>query len=204
MSSLIFELQDLYKQTFGTKPKIVKEWRPDMTDASELWLSEMNERPLSDGHGSELRTSFAGVEIWLPTRFWGLPSDIAENGSLLLPYTVVKVSCKKTIVKTALAERRGTVKEQYNVEDYSISLKGFLIDQNRVWPYEELTVLKKLFELNRAVGMSNALTNVFIGHDDRVVIENIDFPEVQGGRNHVRPFSMQLESDTVFTLETKS
>ncbi|GGH78137.1 hypothetical protein HNQ91_003941 [Filimonas zeae] len=203
MGSIIFELQDLYKDTFGTKPAIVKEWLPDKTDPSELWLATMNEKPLTDGHSSELRTSFAGVEIWLPTRFWGVPSEISKEGNLFLPYTVVKISSKKTIVKTPLAERRGTVKEQYNIEDYSISLNGFVIDEKRVWPYSELMALKTLYELNYAVRMSNALTDIFIGKDDRVVIESIDFPEVKGGRNHVRPFSMQLESDTVFTLESK-
>ncbi|BAV09397.1 hypothetical protein SAMN05421788_101833 [Filimonas lacunae] len=204
MSSLIYDLEKLYKQTFGTKPEIVKRWTPDITNESQLWLNEMNQKPARDASGAELRLQYEGVEIWLPTKFWSLPSDMGDKGTLLLPYTVVKIKCKKTIVKTPLAERRGTIKEQYSTEDYAISLKGFVIDKKRVWPYNELTELKRLFELNRAVNMSNALTNIFIGDNDRVVIESFELPEVQGGRNHVRPFTMELESDTVFTLETSN
>jgi len=35
----------------------------------------------------------------------------------------------------------------------------------------------------------------------RVVIEHIDFPTVEGGKKNYRPFTMSLESDSVFTLE---
>lgn len=153
--------------------------------------------------GSTLSTSYAGVEIWLPTWFRGLPQDI-RGGVLFMPYTVVRITGKKTIVKTALAERKGTVKELYSLDDYKITIKGFLIDhRNRQWPSAELNDLKKLYELNQSVILDNALTNIFLERDSKVVIEDIDFPEVEGGRKHVRPFVMQMESDSVFTLEDK-
>ena len=56
--------------------------------------------------------------------------------------------------------------------------------------------------------LDNALTNIFLtdkslqlDEQRRVVIEGIELPDVQGGRERVRPFTMQLESDSVFTLE---
>jgi len=90
----------------------------------------------------------------------------------------------------------------YSTDDYSISLKGFFIDdKNRIWPEEELTAFKRLFELQTAVVLENALTNVFLEKGQKVVIESFELPEVEGGRKHVRPFSIELESDSIFTLE---
>jgi hypothetical protein len=70
-----------------------------------------------------------------------------------------------------------------------------------VWPERELTILKKLDDLNTAIQIDNALTNIFLDQDTRVVITALELPEVEGGRNHIRPFSMTLESDSIFTLQ---
>jgi hypothetical protein len=40
-----------------------------------------------------------------------------------------------------------------------------------------------------------------LGKEVKVVMESFELPEVEGGRKHVRPFNIQLESDSVFTLE---
>ena len=101
-----------------------------------------------------------------------------------------------------MAERQGTVKELYSTDDYSISLKGFFIDvDKRIWPEADLRMFKKIFELQTAFILENALTNVFLAKDQKVVIESFDLPEVEGGRKHIRPFNIQLESDSIFTLE---
>jgi hypothetical protein len=184
MSLLLVDLQNLYRQTFGSRPRI-----PDRETGEDL----------SRFSGSQLLTEHMGKEIWLPVRFVGLPSEFGMS-ELLLPYTTVKITGKKTIIKTALSERKGTVKELFSIDDYKISIKGFVIDdKKRVWPEAELSVLKRLWELNESVRLDNALTNVFL-NQDRVVIESIDLPEVEGGRKHIRPISMQLESDSIFEL----
>jgi hypothetical protein len=153
--------------------------------------------------GSQIQTSLHGVEIWLPTRFRQLPSDLFSDTTLLLPYCVIRITGSSTIVRTPLAERRGTVKELYSIDDYKITLKGFFIDRQRVFPHDDLATLKKLHEMGAGFILDNAVSNVFLNADDKVVITGFDLPEVEGGRKHVRPFVMQLESDTVFTLEWK-
>lgn len=197
-----YNIEQLFKNVFGSTPYKVPELSAPVSDAG--YQINGQSKAISQISGSTLVTDYNGVEIWLPVWFRNLPAGIGENGALFLPYTVVKISGKKTIIKTPLTERRGTVKEQYNIDDYSISIKGFLIDQARQWPEKELRDIKALFETQQAVSLDNALTNVFLDRNDRVVIENLDIPEVEGGRNAVRPFAMQLESDAVFTLELNS
>jgi hypothetical protein len=187
MSSLIFDLDQLYESTFGIKP-----YRLNGSAANGKF---------THASGSALTANYMNKEIWLPTRFTGLPKDF-KNNEFFLPYSVIKISGKKTIVKTAMAERRGTVKELYSTDDYAISLKGFFIDdKNRTWPEADLKAFKRLFEMQSAIVLHNALTNVFLGSEQRVVIESFDLPEVEGGRKHIRPFNIQLESDSIFTLE---
>jgi hypothetical protein len=214
MSTIFFDLEQLYQRTFGTKP-----WVPSGDDGPEPVTNpyqmpastRQNEKPspynikvtnkqVSQLSGSTLVEQYKGKEIWLPTRFRGI--NIDKRTEFYLPFCVVKISGKKTIVKTAMSERQGTVKELYSTDDYSISLKGFFIDvDNRVWPEEDLTIFKKIFELQSAFVLENALTNVFLAKDQIVVIESFDITEVEGGRKHIRPFNIQLESDSIFTLE---
>lgn len=199
MSSITYDLTQMYRRTFGGKPYQVGEENIS-SDPSSYFIDGKNSK-VSQLSGSSLTTEFMGQEIWLPVKFVDLPTSVNGGRELLLPYSVIKISGKKTIVKTALPERRGTVKELFSIDDYSISIKGFLIDDKRIWPEEQLRVLKDLVETNEAVHLDNALTNVFLDKDTRVVIEDFDLPEVEGGRKHIRPFSMKLESDSVFTLE---
>lgn len=191
MSLLSYDLEKLYAYTFGGGA-----YRIDgkNTNASDELRSNTG----------LLKRQYNDKEIWLPVKFTELGASF-EKGELLLPYSVISISGKKTIVKTPLAERKGTVKELYNVDDYDISIKGFLIDEaNRLWPESQIDDLKRIYENQLAVGLDNALTNIFLkDQGQRVVIETLDFPPVEGGRIHIRPFSMKLESDSVFTLELK-
>src|SRR5688572_8763564 len=152
MSTTSFDLEKLYQETFGgqlyhippvntgkdksTEPKPIKK-----TPAKSYVLSE----------------KYMNREIWLPTRLAELNIDGYERSEFYLPYCAVKVSGKKTIVKTPLAERQGTVKELYSIDDYSISLKGFFIDhKNRLFPERDLDVLRQVFETNGAFAIDNA------------------------------------------------
>jgi hypothetical protein len=199
----IFQLEKLYEKTFGSKPFHVPPASNSADAVEPFLLQQMSPSSKYSPKGSILSETLQGVEVWLPVRFF--------DGSALLmylPYTVVKITGKKTIIETAVAERRGTVKEQFNIDDYSISVKGFLIGEDRQWPEAQLEQLRSLYEKGSAVTMDNALTNIFLtdpslSNDEqrRVVIKDLDIAEVTGGRIHVRPFSFNISSDCVFTLE---
>lgn len=194
MSFILYDLDQLYAQTWGRRPYRI-EGSNDLTDGQ-----------INSDKGNLLKTEFEGKEVWLPVEFQELDSNLFEGGKFLFPYSTIRISGKKTIVKTPLAERGGTVKEYYSLDDYSIKIQGFLIDsQNRLWPESEMVKLKTLWTQNTALVIDNALTNIFLGRPDdsdnnRVVIESIDFPEMESRKMHIRPFSMTLESDSVFDL----
>lgn len=176
-----------------------------VTDGVVYKVNGTNAEQLTTGMGSLIKEKLGGVEVWFPTRFY-------EAGGITpvgyLPYSVVRVSGKKNIVKTPLIDRKGTVKELYSVDDYAISLKGFVIGDNGEFPEAEIDSLRSLFENKTALQIDNAITNVFLtdpsvetNEKRRVVIESLEFPEVEGGRINVKPFSMQLVSDHIFKLE---
>jgi len=203
----IIDLGKLFQRVFGGKPYVINK-NGDVTDApGELYQIPANSLVIKNGQqltpkGSLVAEKYKGVEIWLPTY-------LSANGvTVFLPYSIIKITGKKTIIRTPLVERMGTVKEQYNIDDYSIIIKGFLISDDRTFPEDDLKTLKILYETQTAVTIDNALTNIFLANpaldqfeQRRVVITSLDIPEVQGGRKNVRPFVMEMESDSVFTLE---
>ena len=202
MSTIAFDLEQLFQQTFGSRPYKVPADSLTADDQGTKYLVNRKSKLTADNVGSKLSEEYNNKEIWLPTRFTGLKIPDFDQGKVFLPYSVIRISGKKTIVKTPMAERQGTVKELYSTDDYSISIKGFLIDEeHRLWPGSQIRALKNLFELQNAVTLDNALTNLILEKDQKVVIESLEFPEVEGGRKHVRPFNMTLESDSIFTLE---
>ena len=196
MSSIIYDISLLYQQTFGRRPYRIEEAN-SIPSSGEI----------SSDKGNLLKMDFEGREIWLPIKFTGLDPLKFTNGELLLPYATIKIGGKKTIIKTPMPERGGSVKEFYSIDDYSITIKGFLIDSSkRLWPESEIIKLKNLWIESTAVAIDNAITNLFLGtpgaaDSNRVIIEKIDFPEMEGKRMHIRPFSMTLESDNIFTLD---
>jgi hypothetical protein len=200
MGLIVYDLAQLYRYQFGGKPYVIGEEQksaspaPFVIDGENVQLSQVS--------GSALTAEYLGKEIWLPVKFTGLDATIFGVDELLLPYSVIKITSSKTIVSTPLSERRGTVKEYFSAEDYQITIKGFVIDEaDRIWPEKELIVLKQLDDLTTAIQLDNALTNIFLDKDTRVVISKLDLPEVEGGRKHIRPFSMTLMSDSIFTLD---
>lgn len=196
MSTISFDLEKLYQQVFGGKPYQIP---PDIKKNPK---EEPNIIQRTQNKSYVLLEKYLNREIWLPTRLAELNIDDPKRSEFYLPYCAVKISGKKTIVKTPLAERQGTVKELYSIDDYSINLKGFFIDnKNRLFPEDDIDVLRQVFEMKHSFAIDNALINIMLGREVKVVMESFELPEVEGGRKHVRPYNIQLESDSIFTLE---
>lgn len=224
-TNLVIDFVDLYKKTFGAKPYVVpvqqskidtskfatpstdntliksgilKGVNPDDFDTYNQF--EITPKQIvdyvSDG-GSPLSKQLFGVEIWLPTTLQTRAGDRWD-----LPYSVISIAGSSTWIETPLAERRGTVKELYSIDDYKINIKGFFIDkQRRLFPDTDLKNLKKVHEAGESLFLFNALTDIFLTLDDMVVIKSFDLPAVEGGKKSMRPFTMSLDSDSIFTLE---
>ena len=133
--------------------------------------------------------------------------DQSGGGQLVewaLPYPVIAVSSKKTIVETPLTERRGTVKEYINVQDYEIVVKGFIINEGNEFPEQKVTMLRRIYEQQAPVSVKCPLTDIFLLRPDRsgsdqVVLSELKLPGVTGVKN-VWPYELHMISDAPFNL----
>jgi hypothetical protein len=121
-----------------------------------------------------------------------------------LPHPIVSISSRKTIIETPLVERRGTVKELINIEDYEIAIKGFIIGQTHEFPEKDVSRLRRLYEYNIPLSIQCPVTDIFLLRPDRsgsdqVVIKELKFPSL-GGIKNVRPYELHLVSDAPFSL----
>lgn len=193
MPHLIVNVKDIYNSYFQS-PYMVNESR----QAAVLEeYSKLKSKPTSDKtvKGIELSKLVGGVEVFLPVQFWK-----SQQLFLEIHCCSIRITSKKTIVRTAVSERIGTIKEQFNVGDYLFSLKGVLIGDDRTFPDKKLLQLKELYETTETVELYNAMSELFMSGSRRIAIESLEFPEVQGGSKHHRPFTLTCESDFVDNL----
>jgi hypothetical protein len=205
--ALVIDLNDLYKKQFGGKPFVIgKAPAPVPVSGTKITITAPGIDEITPA-GSKLREQYLGIEIFLPIRIY---DETGKKELMYLPYCVVRVTGKNNYISTPMIDRKGAVHELANSEDYSIEIKGFLIGKDRKFPEADLNQLKALKDATTALVLDNAITNVFLTdkaldekEQRRVVITDFELPEVQGGREHVRPFILKLLSDTVFDLEEK-
>jgi hypothetical protein len=187
-----FKIDDIFKKAFGyevPKGKFTLPTAPERKEVSDLGQAYYESDDL-------------GREHFLPVKL----------NNYLVPFAVVGINAKKTIVSTSMPERGGSVHEIISVDDYAINIKGILINDDNVFPEKEITAIHKLFEVNNSIELRSALTDIFLrgGNKDserlndllhQVVIKTVNYPAV-AGVEHAKPFEITCESDMIFTLET--
>lgn len=184
MSYLEYNLQDLFTKQFGYTP-------PDY----KIDPATVKKKSEAGKYGSYYDTDTLGRTVFMPVVL----------GGLKLPYCWISISGQKTIVETPMTERRGTVKEFINTDDYSIKIKGFIIGHDGKFPEKDVEDLKTLYERNEAIEIKCILTDIFLltpeqGGQDNVVIRTFDLNE-NPGVEHVRSYEISLTSDQAFELE---
>ena len=210
MAIVDLDLWDLYKKEFGSDPSAFKpQIEPVMGDTE---LSRVNTGKL----GSPYYATDAGlgVEYFMPVLLT-YPDTSADNSGLLpggtgilmswnLPFPIVKVGGKKTVIETPLTERRGSVKELVNIQDYKITITGLLIAATNDFPEEQVTALRTLYEQNTPITIKCPLTDIWLMRPDRsgsdqVVILDFDITTKKGVKNVVE-YRLELVSDEPFNL----
>lgn len=218
MPQVSFSLGDLFEQTFGYKTKA---FDPDFkpVPGKNNLNPNIPQRAEQGAHGSPYYANDAlGQEYFLPvTLTYADNSTVSQQDSSLiggdtlgilnkwnLPYPVISITSKKTIIETPLTERRGTVKELINIQDYEIVIKGFIIAAADEFPEKDVTTLRTIYEQNAALSIQCPLTDIFLLRPDRsgsdqAVITELRFPAITGVK-HVRPYELHLVSDEPFNL----
>lgn len=181
MAHVVTNILELYK-TYFQKPFVVE-------PKQEIDLS-------SSRFDSAYKETMKGVEVFLPIHLSNNEHQID------IACATIRVQGEKTIVRTPVSERSGTVKEMFNIGDYKFSIKGVLIAQDRtkVMPDDEMYILRQLFESTSPVELRNALTDLFMDDSRNIVITELEFPDVEGKELRIRPFTMECETDSVTNL----
>lgn len=207
MAEISFSLADLFEQTFGYKTQA---FDPDFAKVQGIRSPARMEQ---GSYGSPYYANDAlGMEYYMPVTIsyqdTGRGNTNAGPQAALkkwaLPYPVISIASRKTIIETALTERRGTVKELINIQDYEIMIKGFIIASGNEFPENEVITLRNIYEQNAALSIQCPLTDIFLLRPDRsgsdqVVIRELRFPAITGVKN-VRPYEISMVSDEPFNL----
>lgn len=127
------------------------------------------------------------------------PDITTEDGTLELDYAVLNITGKKNIVETPLIGRKGSVKELISIDDYKISIAAFIQGDNNTYPDEAITRVKELYNINEAVELVSAFTNLIFDPDDKVVITDISFPPTPGIEDG-QAVKLELITDKPFEL----
>jgi hypothetical protein len=96
---------------------------------------------------------------------------------------LISLRLQKTIVETATVgkERRGTVKEFINIEDYSLTIRGicYNTENPELYPTDEVENLQKLFEINESLELLENPFLLLFGIK-QIVLKEIEWEEMRG------------------------
>lgn len=116
-----------------------------------------------------------------------------------IPCALISFTGRKNIIETPLVGRQGSVKELISLEDYQISITGAVFGENQVWPEEQLDAINELYNINEAIELKCALTDVFLSENDKVVIQELNLPPA-GQTEHVQIVEIKCVTDRAFEL----
>ena len=187
MSHISTDLLQVYNTYFQKPYRIGEDWINSQSANGEV-KEDFTKQGIRIS--STDMSGYLGQEIFLPVRLY-----VSDDLMIEIPCCTIRVTSKKTIIKTEVSERRGTIKEQFNVGDYVFTIKGVLIDQIRK--------LKDIYESIVPPFLLNAFAEIFMPGFPNISIESLEFPEQEGKHIRFRPFVLVCETDFIDTLILK-
>ena len=209
----VINLADLYKEHFSRNPYHVNTSGQVETVQEVLYSGlKRNARPKGTIHVNRFGIDYNkqgayGQDIWFPIKL-SSNINISENSkapifehiSVDIDACTTSVQLIKSIVRTPVIERKGSVIEVCDIENPRFTIRGFLIDKNRQVPEQDILNLTKMFETTSPILLHGGYVDLFLAKSDRVVISDLEFPEVQGRNHWIRPFTLQCEADFIEDL----
>lgn len=200
----VFDLHKLYKTYFTNSPYFVAgaDSKEPVTEVPGYSITSENPHPrgkiaYSSKNIALNKIGAYGQSIWFPV-------ELFKSGQLVIEIDActIAVNLSKTIIKTAVSERKGTIKECFAIDDYRFTIRGFLIGKDRKVPEDQILQLRDWFETTEPIELHGGYPELFMDESCRVAITTLDFPEVQGKAVWIRPFTMTLETDFIDDLTT--
>jgi len=195
MSGIIYDIADIVEKVYGYKPYSLSAFPADNNAENPYQVKQIQKRTIkgSNVYGGQ---DLIGREVFLPVTIE------AGGKNYEFPYSVLAMRRKKFMVETPMVERSGSVKEDIGLDDWVISMKGFLIDPLNQFPDDQLYELNELFKRREAVRLKCALSDIFLEENDHVVITEFDIPD-KSKVIGVKEFVFAMRSDSILTLEVE-
>ncbi len=118
---------------------------------------------------------------------------------VVLPFALIDIAEKKTIVRTPLVERKGNVKELISLEDAIITIKALLINTTQVYPEQQVMQWRNIYKKNAVLNIQSIKTDLFLEAEDKVIITDAKWPGLAGVQN-IQPVELTLETDSIYDL----
>ena len=166
----------------------------DTSEASRHEFDQLTEEEQAD----VVRYNSLGVPMVLPLSL-RLPQ--AGETDWLLPYEpMITISGKHIITKRQVAKSksRGSIKERWTLDDYSVKIEGILMSKTDSYPEDDVRRLRKFCEAGEVIATSPLLELFGIS---RLVIESWEIPHTSGVRN--QNYSLSCLSDDTYKLLLK-
>jgi len=138
-----------------------------------------------------------GIAMVMPIRlkleswpdWWTLPVE---------PLLSLKGRNQVAVRNVAKGKARGSIKELWTQDDYTITIQGVLqnIDDENAFPEAALSLLREVCEAREAVQIDCDMLRFFDIY--RVVIEDYDFPFTSG--EHLQNYTLKCISDDITDL----
>ena len=155
-----------------------------------------------------LATTYLGTDVFSSLIFSETTildaDDIPEDETDTLPdldlqNVVMRVSKQKNIVETEVTNRVGTVKEYISDSDYSISVQGVLVSEERtVAPAETAKTLDTFLSLGQSLEVASTFLQIF--DIFTIVVMDYTISERATARN-TYDFRIEMKSDIPIELE---
>ena len=129
-------------------------------------------------------------------RWYFMPVHI---GDVEIPQAVLSITGKKNIVETSMIGRGGTVKELISIDDYRITIGLYIQSSDGRYPEEQINEIQELWEINEAIGIHSALTDIIFYPDNKIVITSISYPSTPGVED-AQVVKLECVTDAPFEL----
>jgi len=197
--SIFNKIDPKNNQLLQTKVKsfILNEFGLQSLDAKEFNLPIETE-PEVPAAVSQMGTAVYSNLVILPGKYTSLDDEEIVFEGLSIDTALFVVTQTKKIVKTQVQGRTGSIKELISEGDYSISIKGaivnMLLDE---YPAVEVRQLIEVCKVPSSIKIVSSFLE-FFGIDE-IVIETYSLPQ-QAGYKNVQLFDLKTVSDTPIEL----
>lgn len=142
-----------------------------------------------------IRHNYTGVPMVFPLML-RIPKEGGEDWLLPLE-PMITINGKQVLKKRQVAKGRvrGSIKERWTQDDYSVKIEGILMSDDGRYPEEDVRKLRAICEAGEVIATSPLLELFGIS---RLVIEAWDIPHTSGEAN--QNYSLSCLSDDIYKL----